>query len=57
MTDSPGPLLPGTSPCVDREADGREIWREKIEGAKTIRKFDLENNRVSVSFKEAGSSR
>lgn len=24
----------------------REIWREKIEGAKTIRRFDLENNKV-----------
>lgn len=31
-----------------------EIWRQKIEGAKTIRHFDLENNSVSLTSSDWG---
>lgn len=29
--------------------DNSDVWREKIEGAKTIRHFDLEHNGVSTT--------
>jgi hypothetical protein len=32
-----------------RTQSARQQWHEKIDGAKTLRKFDIESNRVHIS--------